>query len=90
MPKPPNRLRRNLILVAVLAAAAAVVAVSVRMQQQARDQRIDSLQQERDALREDVDCLVQQVGERDRLLRGVRAQLEEQREQTARIAEVSR
>jgi phage shock protein A len=56
----------------------------------AQAQRIASLQQERDALREDVDNLVQQVGERDRLLRGVRAQLEEQREQTARWAEVCR
>jgi hypothetical protein len=45
MSKPP-RLRRNLILVAVLGVAAAVVAVSVRMQQQARDQRIAACRQQ--------------------------------------------
>lgn len=50
MPKPPPRLRRNLILVAVLAVAAAVVAVSVRMQQQARDQRIAACRQQRTAI----------------------------------------
>jgi hypothetical protein len=46
MPKPPNRLRRNLILVAVLGVAAAVVALSVRMQQ-ARDQRIAVCREQR-------------------------------------------
>jgi hypothetical protein len=50
MPKPPNRLRRNLILVAVLGVAAAVVALSVRMQQQARDQRIAVCRQQRNEI----------------------------------------
>ena len=38
MPKPPPRLRSNLILLAVLAVVAAAVALTLRVKQQARDQ----------------------------------------------------
>jgi len=50
MPKPPSPLRRNLILVAVLAAVAAAVALTVHWQQQIRDERIAACRQQRSAI----------------------------------------
>ena len=50
MPKPPIPLRRNLILVAALAVVAATVAFTVKLQQQARDQRIATCRQQRTAI----------------------------------------
>ncbi|MCS5691943.1 hypothetical protein NZK33_08085 [Cyanobium sp. FGCU-6] len=43
-------LRRNLILLAVLAAAAAAVALTVRWQQQVRDEHIAACRQQRSAI----------------------------------------
>ena len=47
MPKPPPRLRSNLILLAVLAVVAAAVALTLRVKQQARDQHSAVCRQQR-------------------------------------------
>ncbi|MFN9931797.1 MAG: hypothetical protein ACK55R_02405 [Cyanobacteriota bacterium] len=47
MPKPPPRLRSNLILLAVLALVAAAVALTLRVKQQARDQHSAVCRQQR-------------------------------------------